>query len=127
MLRAEGSDEGPEIHAGGGIEAGGRFVKEQDFRICEEALGDFNAALLTTGESLDECVEFVVEVEGCREGADTGGERLAVEAVERAAVAEVFAGGEFFVEAGGLKDDADLLAHGGGVAHHITPAHACCA
>src|SRR5205823_13029202 len=53
-----------------------------------------------------------------------GGELAAAQAVEMAVVAEIFLGGELFVERWGLEDDGNLGAEGAGVAGELEIQHA---
>ncbi len=107
-------DHAPSVPTGGGIEAGGGFVEEQEIRVAGEADSDVEATLLTAREFLDA---------GLAVGAEAGGLEHVFEVHRVGVVATIEVDGLFHVEvgldAGGLEDDADALAEGGLLAGRV--------
>lgn len=98
------SDDVPELAAGLRIEAGGRLVEEEEFRITDQSERDREPALLAAGERFDVgvCLGFK-----SHSGQDLKGIfPLVVKAAEEP---NQFENGRFFGESGFLESDADAF------------------
>jgi hypothetical protein len=104
----------PERAAGCGIEAGGRFVKEDDLGVVDECEGDGEALPLTAGEFADRRVALLFEGEAGEQFVRVGA--VGVEAGEHV---EGLPDGEIVDERDGLELNADALFDGPGVARNI--------
>ncbi len=62
-MAADGFEEGGEGFLGGLVDAGGRFIQEQDARRGDEGAGDEDALLLAAGEAADGLVGEVVHAD----------------------------------------------------------------
>ena len=81
----------------------------------EQGLGDLESASHAAAEGVDVVASAVGEVEAFEPVIDAFLKVCAAEAVEAGVVPQVFFSGEFAVEAGVLKDDAELLADAAGM------------
>ena len=119
LLVAQGFKVLPEVAARAGVEAGGGLVEQKDRGGMDQPLGQLDAALHSAGERLDEVAGAVGEADTGEHVGDSGLQVRATQSVKMSLMLEIFGDGELEVEAAGLKDDADLLAHLVGVARHI--------
>ena len=108
----------------GGIEAGGRLIHEQQPGFVQQRLGQFHTSAHAAGESLGVFVRAVSKVESFEPVVDALVQIASAQAVEASLVYEVFTRGEFAVEAGLLKDDAEHATHEACVAHEVMVEHA---
>ena len=127
LLVAEDSEVLPEVAAGAGIETGGRFIEEQDLGMVEQTFREFDAALHSAGEGFNVIVGTVEQSYAGENLVDTIFEVGATEAVEMSLMPQVFAGGEFGIDALGLKDDADVAAEGSGLVNGVEAGDGCAA
>src|SRR5579872_346355 len=88
----------PEVAAGAGIEASGRFVEEQHRRMMQQALGQFDAALHASGKSLDALLGAIGETNAGENVVNALLQRGAAQAVEMSLMPEIFVGGELRVD-----------------------------
>ena len=114
----------PKIDPRAGIEPGGRFVEQQEFRPMEQTLRDLDPPLQSAGERLDQIVGAIAQVELDQEMIDPLAQRGPGEAVEMPLMREVLAHPQFLVEARRLKDDAEPAAQGAGIAQEVEPENA---
>ena len=105
----------PELPARLGIEAGRRFIEEQELRIADEGGGDGEALLLPAGEFADPRASFFFEFD---HGENVEGFQAMI--IEGAKELNGLDDGEFFAELGLLQRDANALPEGAIVA--LTPA-----
>src|SRR5215471_16211878 len=103
-------DVGPKLVAALRVKAEGGLVEKKDLGGVQEAAGDLKAALHAAGELFDDGVFALPQLEKLEEHFRTFVADFARDVVEDAVKFEVFGGGEVAVEAGVLKDDAELLA-----------------
>lgn len=85
----------------------------------EQALGQFDAALHTSGKCLYAVVTTVEQADAGEDLLDSSFEFGAAEAVEMSLMPEVLVGGEFGIDALRLKDDTDVAAQGSGLANGV--------
>ena len=109
---AESFEVSPHFLPRAGIEAGTRFVEEQDAGVVEESLGDFDPALQTTREGLHDLSGPIIDAETSEGNGNTRFQIRSVQTVEVSLMAEVFENGQFAVEAGRLEGDAEETADG---------------
>src|ERR1700690_1709099 len=119
LLIAEDLEILPKVAPGAGIEAGGGFIEQQDFRMMKEAFGQFDAALHASGKSFHEIGSAVEQSYAGQDFGDAGFEIGAAQAVKVSLMPEVFVGGQLCVDALRLKDDADVPAQCPGLADGV--------
>ena len=98
----------PQIAAGARVETGARLVEQQQSRMVEQPLGQLDAPPQPAGERLDPLAGAIGQPKPGEHLATRGGAaRRADRPYKMPLVAEVFAHGQFLVEARRLKHDAD--------------------
>ena len=105
----------PEVATRARIEAGGRLVEQQNRRMMQQSLGQFETALHAAGKVLGFFFRAIGESDA---GEHLGHARLQCAAAQSVDVAnqhQVFFGGELDVDALFLEDHADLVADSAGV------------
>ena len=115
---AERLDQIPRLAARRRVEAGGRFVEEQQLRASDDAEGQVDATTLTAGERADPGVDLLVETDQ----ADHLVERAGV-AVATAIELDHLADRELGLDARRLQDDADAVAEVTAGVRGIDPQH----
>lgn len=115
LLVAEDLEVLPKVAPGAGIEAGGGLVEEQNLGMVEQAFGELDAALHASGKSFDAIGSAVEQSDAGEDFCDACFEFGAAQAVEVSLMPEVFVGGELWVNALGLEDDANVAAQGSGL------------
>src|SRR4051812_11452793 len=85
----------------------------------QKTFGEFKAALHATGESLCFILRAINEPDTGQCFLNTSFERRASESVKVADVHKIFGGGELYVDALGLEDDADLASKSVGIGSGI--------
>src|SRR6266536_2082284 len=98
----------PEIAPRAGIEAGGRFIEQQNLGMMEEALGQFNAPLHSTREGLHPVARAVEQSDPGQNLFNPLLQFRSAETIEVSLMPEVFVSGEFRIYALCLEDDADV-------------------
>ena len=119
-----GVDEAPELAAADGIDAGGRFIQEDDLRLVDDGASQGEALLPAAGEIGRECI-FAPDQPGHVQ--DVGlalAQLLARKAVGLPVEADVLAGGEVVVEREELRHVADERLHRLGLRGGIVAEHA---
>ena len=106
----EAGDVFEEVVAGLGVDADGGFVEQDDFRAMNHGGGEVEAAEHAAGVALRAVFASVPEFDQFEGFFDASSEVGAAEAVEGAEEMDVFLAGQFEVECGGLRGDADLAA-----------------
>src|SRR5580700_3047523 len=119
LLVAENCQILPKVASGAGIEAGCRLVEQQYFRMMEQALGEFDAALHAAGKSLHQIARAVEQSHARENFVDAHLKLRAAQAIEMSLMPKIFVGGELGVDALCLKHHADTPAQGPGLAHGI--------
>jgi len=76
-------------------------------RAMEEPFGKLNPTLETSGEGFNQLSGAIRKTHRGQELMDPMGEGSSPQAVEMSLVAKVLHDGQFLIQAGGLKDDAD--------------------
>jgi hypothetical protein len=122
VLLLEVFEEVEEFFLAGLIDAGGRFVEEEDLRLIDQGTGDEDALLLAAGEAADGLVGKVVHFDGL-EGIEDALFLLAGEAAEEILSADESEEDDLFdrdwevpIEDVALWDVADEGAVGAGIA-----------
>lgn len=109
----------PHVPPRGGVEAGRGLVHQEQTRLVQQRLGEFDPPPHAAAEFLDVVLAPIGQAELVEVALDAGLELGAGHAEEPAVVAEVLLGGEFDVEAGALEDDAEALADGVGLGEGV--------
>jgi len=109
---AESFEVSPHFLPCAGIEAGARLIEEQDAGVVQESLGDFDPALQTAGESLHDLPGPIGDTETSECNGNARFQIRAAQTVEVSLMSEVLDDGQFAVEAGRLKGDAEETADG---------------
>jgi len=105
--RLQALDHVPGVAAGGGVEAGGRLVEEDQVGVADDPDRDVGAAFLAAGEGADPCVPLVAEADQVDRLLDRPWSLVeAGEEVDR------LADGPERVELALLEDEADAVAPG---------------
>lgn len=109
---AESFEVTPHFLPRAGIEAGARFIEEQDAGVVEESLGDFDSALQTTREGLHDLPGPIGNAKTSEGDGNARFQIRSAQTVEVSLMPEVFKDGQFAVEAGRLKGNAEETADG---------------
>ena len=97
-----------ELAAGGGVEAGGGFVHDQDLGLVEQGFGDLDTALQAAGEGVHQVFTAVLHAQARHRVLHAVAESGAARDVKVALAAKVLFHGQGFVQALGLEDYADV-------------------
>ena len=100
----------PQIAARAGIEAGGRFIEQQDAGPVHQSFGQLDAALHAPGKSLDFLFGAIRQSHALQHLGDALLQHGPSQAVQMALMPEVFGCGQFDVNALGLEDHSDAAA-----------------
>ena len=98
----------PEIAPGAGIEAGGGLIEQQHSGMMQQSFGQLDAALHAAGKSFDQFLAAIGQADAAEDFLNPVLQGGAAQTVEMSLMPEILVGGEFEVDALGLKDHADL-------------------
>ena len=103
-----GGDQPPQVGAAHRVDAGGRFVEDEQPRLVEHRQNEGELLTHAARQLSHQPVAHVVEAGAGQEGGGAGGERGAAHAVGAAGELEVLGHGQVAVDAGAGRDEADL-------------------
>ena len=119
LLIAENLKVLPQVVPRAGIEASGRLVKQQNFGMVKQSFGELDAALHPTRKSFQ---PIATPIEQSHAGKNLGDSLLQVgpaQAVKMSLMPKVFIGGELWIDALRLENDAYPAAQSSGLANCI--------
>src|SRR5215470_12373125 len=111
----------PYVATSAGIEAGCRFVQQQDCRAMQQAFCKFQPPLHSARKGLRFLVCALGETDAFEHGTYSRRQVLATKPVQMSLMAEVLCRCEFKINALRLKDDADFAAQLARLTGNISP------
>jgi hypothetical protein len=106
------ADDAPHVVAAARVEAGGRFVEEDDPRVADQGHGEVEAALHTAGVGGGGLLRGLGEVEALQQFGGDPAPLLLGQVVQVRHEEHVLLAGDQAVDGGELPGDADRGAHG---------------
>ena len=127
LLDAEPVHVAPDGLAADGVEAGRRFIQEEDAGSVDEGRGEIEAALHAAGIRADGAIGGVFEVDNGEQFVDALAAYNAAHAKETRLKREQFPAGLHVVETRLLESHADAVPHGACVGEDVEAVDACVA